>query len=289
MSDRKILLELEQLLDRVHQNAQSSRRLQGWERTIRWDVDGESFYWRSEAARLCFVSPVEDPDLQLACSKTVLSKILEGELPFFIGLWATGEISFYGNFADAFRLGYLFLNDRRGRRVLFLAHCFLNTNPRFPGGSAYRGSTEPLIRFLVDNGVGIVQMPCPEFRCLGLEKEFYGLLPEDELRADFRKLAEQVAEEIEAYSNHDYEVVGILGMNPSPSCGVEVTKGKGTMLGHDRDVSEKEGSGVFIEELRQCLKERNLTQIPLFGFRRLLPGESGVDERLAGLKKQFGL
>jgi hypothetical protein len=44
-------------------------------------------------------------------------------------------------------------------------------------------------------------------------------------------------------------------MDPSPSCGVNAAKGKGTMLGSSRDTSEKPESGIFIEELQKLLQQ----------------------------------
>lgn len=85
----------------------------------------------------------------------------------------------------------------------------------------------------------------------------------------------------------DKKVIGILGMNPSPSCGVEITKGKDSMLGRGGDLCERNESGAFIEELRKILTERGLNTIPVYGFRRLLPGEAGATERLAKLRNQF--
>ena len=199
----------------------------------------------------------------------------------------TNDVEFTGSFADAFHLGYVFLSDERSHRVVFIAHCFLNTNTRFPGGSAFKGSTVPLIELLLKSGMGIVQMPCPEFQCLGLEKEFYGAVPEAKLRRCFRELAQGVVAQIKAYQNLGYEIAGVIGMNPSPSCGVEITKGKGTMLGVDRDLSEKAGPGVFIEELQKLVLESELTGVPIFGFRRILPGEAGVDERISELGEKL--
>ena len=87
-------------------------------------------------------------------------------------------------------------------------------------------------------------------------------------------------DQIEAYLALGYEISGIIGMNPSPSCGVEVSKGKGTMLGLDRDTSEVEESGVFIEELMRLAEQRGLQDLPFFGIRRILPGEEGIDSRI---------
>ena len=105
---------------------------------------------------------------------------------------------------------------------------------------------------LLKHDLGIIQMPCPEFLCLGLEKKKkYGEVPEAEPRDCFREIGAGVVDQIEAYLGLGYEIAGIIGMNPSPSCGVEYgsRKEKGTMLGLDRDTSEKEESGVFIEEM----------------------------------------
>ena len=77
-------------------------------------------------------------------------------------------------------------------------------------------------------------------------------------------------------------------MNPSPSCGVETTKGKGTMLGLDRDTSEHAEPGVFIEELTRLIQERGLPLPPIFGVRRTLPGEGGLDKQLQQLRERFG-
>ena len=40
--------------------------------------------------------------------------------------------------------------------------------------------------------LGIVQMPCLEFLCLGLEKEHYGSFPADQLRVFLRDIASGV-------------------------------------------------------------------------------------------------
>ena len=277
---------LEALRQRANEREHSPLATRKWRRVLRWRVGEKEVFWRVEDG--CFV-PTEaiPPQVTLSCNPGTLQRVLDGELEFFVALWATGEIQFEGSFADAFRLGYILLNDRRRRRVVFLAHCFLNCNPRFPGGCAHEGATVPLIRTLLECGVGIIQMPCPEFLCLGLEKHLYGELETFELRRCFRKLAAEVIDQAEEYLANGYQVLGIIGMNPSPSCGVEVTKGKGTMLGTDADTSEKEGPGVFIEEMKKIAKKRGLHELPFFGVRRVLPGESGMEERLVEVKRRF--
>jgi hypothetical protein len=101
-------------------------------------------------------------------------------------------------------------------------------------------------------------------------------------------VAETVADQVEAYLGHGYEILGIIGMNPSPSCGVEASKGKGTMLGLDRDTSERAEPGVFVEELTALLKERGLPLPPVFGVRRTLPGEDGLERQLQQVRERLG-
>ncbi|MBW1697670.1 MAG: hypothetical protein JRH18_12525 [Deltaproteobacteria bacterium] len=277
---------LECLRHMANQRITASRKKHNWQRIIRWKVDGITSFWKATPSGIQNSEP-EQPQIVLRCTRRTLEKIVRRELPFFIAIWATGDLQYQGSFSDAMRLGYIFLTDNRGRRVVFLAHCFLNTNTRFPGGCAFEGATVPLIETLLNSGLGIVQMPCPEFLCLGLEKEKFGELSESELRACFRKLAEDVVRQIAAYVECGHEVAGIIGMNPSPSCGVEITKGKGTMLGKDRDASEKDGSGVFIEELKSIAAERGLADLPFFGVRRILPGEGGIKQRLEAVQRRL--
>ena len=281
----RIATAVELLRTRVNEQELTGHRLSNWTKTVSWCVDDDCYLWTSNGSE--FEPGSGAADITLRLSAKVLSQIVENEVPFFIALWATGEIVFEGSFSDAYHLGYLFLSDNRSRKVVFLAHCFMNMNARFPEGAAYPGVCAPLVQTLMDAGVGIIQMPCPEFRCLGAEKELYGELSPDELRSCFRKMATEVVDDVQAYLNAGFQIAGIIGMNPSPSCGVEVTKGKETMLGTGRSTGEKTGSGVFIEEMINVAESRGLLDLPVFGVRRMLRGESGMDERLADLRRKL--
>ncbi len=127
-------------------------------------------------------------------------------------------------------------------------------------------------------------MPCPEYLCLGLEKYKYGEMNPDEMRKCFREKAQEVIKQVKDYLEFEFSILSIIGMNLSPSCGVEITKGKGIILGIDRDTSEKEGPGVFIEELMKLIKEEAIENVPIFGVRRILPEEEGVEKQLEQIK-----
>jgi predicted secreted protein len=277
---------LKTLAERLNEDPAARLRLKDWHKVIKWQIDGQEFFWRCGDGKVAECT-LETPRFILRCSGETLQRIADRKLPFFMALWGTGDIEFEGSFSDAYRLGYLFLSDRRKRRIIFVAHCWLNMNTRFPEGAGFEGANIPLMEVILELGLGIVQMPCPECICLGLEKEDWASAPEEDLRACFRKVARGVVNQIEMYLSYGYDIVGIMGMNPSPSCGVEVTKGKGTMLGLNRDTSEVEGSGVFIEELRKLAEERGLGPLTLFGVRRTLPGEEGLYEKVEELRKRL--
>src|SRR5512134_3186554 len=54
------------------------------------------------------------------------------------------------------------LQDRRSRRVIFLAHCLLNENTRYLGGACRPAMVREVVDFCLRHDVAIVQLPCPE-------------------------------------------------------------------------------------------------------------------------------
>ena len=60
--------------------------------------------------------------------------------------------------------------DGRSKKVIFLAHCLLNQNAISDGTAVYPAAFQELVQLLLDHEVGIVQMPCPELCCLGLDR-----------------------------------------------------------------------------------------------------------------------
>lgn len=274
------------LAKRVNENPLTSIRLSGWMKVIKWEVEEEEYYWSTNGKVITQVNPLR-PDVTLKCSSRTLERLVHGDLSFFIGIWGSGEIAFEGTFADAYRLGYLFLSDKRQRRVVFVSHCWLNINTRFPEGCTFAGADTPIIQALLDEGLGLIQMPCPEYECLGLEKGSYGKIVGDELRECFRTTAQSVVKQIKDYLALGFDIEGVIGMDPSPSCGVGIAKGKGTMLGIDRDTSEKNESGVFIEELEKLLCENGIEGINVFGIRRHSLGENADGQRIKLLKAKL--
>ena len=58
------------------------------------------------------------------------------------------------------------LKDARGNEVVFVSHCLLDENVRYLGGAFHSGAAPEMLP-VVQSGVGIYQMPCPEVRAWG--------------------------------------------------------------------------------------------------------------------------
>lgn len=134
------------------------------------------------------------------------------------------------------------LADPRGRRVVLLSHCLLNQNVRYLGGASRSAGYREVVDDYLARGVGIHQMPCPEQRAWGgvLKRTMllaYGaggtlrgplvrwllgpFLRYTRLR--YAHLARAVARDVTDYRRSGIEVVEVVGVAGSPSCGVCTT------------------------------------------------------------------
>mgnify|MGYP001034552551 FL=1 len=162
--------------------------------------------------------------------------------------------------------------DGRSKKVIFLAHCLLNQNAISDGTAVCPAAFGELIQLLLDHEVGVVQMPCPELCCLGLDRgDVHGAdrpvveentrirraMEKDGPRQKREALADLVAEQVQEYHKHGFQVLGIVGANRSPNCGVEATSD------FDREV---EGRGAFMEAIAQRLEAAGIS-VPRLGLK----------------------
>ena len=174
--------------------------------------------------------------------------------------------------------------DGRSKKVIFLAHCLLNQNAISDGTAVCPAAFGELIQLLLDREVSVVQMPCPELCCLGLDRgDVHGAdrpvveentrirraMEEDGPRQKREALADLVAEQVQEYHKHGFQVLGIVGANRSPNCGVE------TISDFDREV---EGRGAFMEAIAQRLEAAGIS-VPMLGLKR----PDGAAQKVAAL------
>ena len=134
------------------------------------------------------------------------------------------------------------LADHRGRRVVLLSHCVLNQNVRYLGGAGPAAGFREVVGDFLGQGVAIHQMPCPEVRtwggvlkrpvllAYGAGGTFRGPLIRWLLgpfiwytRLRYASLAREVVRDVTDYRRSGIEVVGVVGVAGSPSCGVCTT------------------------------------------------------------------
>lgn len=171
--------------------------------------------------------------------------------------------------------------DGRSKKVVFIAHCLLNQNSISDGTAVYPAAFKDIIKTFLDADVGIVQLPCPELCCLGLDRgnEFGADSPVVVENTRIRKamqesdkfeklilLVNYVMLQIKEYTKNGFEIVGIIGANRSPNCGIDTTSD------NDEEVS---GKGIFMHELINRLEEEHLN-IPMVGVK----GSDGAAEQI---------
>ncbi|HUX13180.1 MAG TPA: hypothetical protein VMW87_09130 [Spirochaetia bacterium] len=179
--------------------------------------------------------------------------------------------------------------DARSKAVVFIAHCILNQNSISDGTADYPGAVKEIMELLCASDVGIVQMPCPELICLGLDRgnvyesaspvveentRIRGIMGSDSAAEKLKRLVDDVVFQISEYLKYGFEIRGIVGINRSPSCGVETTS---------KDNREVEGEGVFIETLRNELGSKGIN-LKFVGIKTSEPEEAvkTVRELIAG-------
>ena len=169
--------------------------------------------------------------------------------------------------------------DGRSKTLLFVAHCILNQNSISDGTAVFPGSIKNLLELFNESNIGIVQMPCPELVCLRLDRgnrngssapvlventRIRKMMSKEPAITTVRKMAQDLIFQIVEYQKYGFDIRGIVGINRSPSCGVETTSDNN---------AEIKGEGVFISELRRELRKNNI-QIRMFGIKASEPEEA---------------
>ena len=163
--------------------------------------------------------------------------------------------------------------DDRSKKVVFISHCMLNQNARIANEADFPAMFEPLLDYLQKKQVGVIQMTCPELYCLGLGRRAVRVgLESPSGNARLQRLIDDVVFTIREYQYQGFEVVGILGKQGSPACGVTRTW---------LDEKQQDGQGVYIREMEKRLAAENL-DIPITGV-----ADFEQDAAIAWLEKRL--
>jgi len=154
--------------------------------------------------------------------------------------------------------------DKRGKKIVLVAHCFFNQNSKIDECAHYPGAILEAAKALINTEVGIIQMPCPEMFYLGLDRQadpkvnravasedtrVAKRMQEEQSKILCKSMADSIVYQVEEYTKHGFHIVGLIGMNGSPTCGVNTNW---------QDGQELEGKGIFIEILEKALKDKEI-------------------------------
>ncbi len=173
---------------------------------------------------------------------------------------------------------------KRNKKIVVLCHCILNCNSKVEGSSDYEGAMY-FNKKLIDNGFGIIQLPCPELMMYGINRWGHSKEQFDNIiyREKCRELLLGYIYQIKMYIDNAYEVKAVITIDGSPSCGYNRTCSSKLWYGElsgCKNLDEKienikliNGTGVFIEELVKLLDEYKIV-IPILGIDELRLEES---------------
>lgn len=159
---------------------------------------------------------------------------------------------------------------RRNGSVVVLAHCLLNADAKVKGLAEYPGALLSFVFPLLEEGIGVIQLPCPEMTFLGGAR--WGMTREQYDTAAFRRhcrcLLAGTMDQLESHLRSGHRIEGIVGVDGSPSCGVfsscsgyeggEISFG-GFVERSRTALRRCRGEGIFMAELRALLSETGIS------------------------------
>lgn len=183
---------------------------------------------------------------------------------------------------------------KRTKNIVVVCHCILNCNSKVEGLSEYKGALD-FTKKLVDEGVGIIQLPCPEMILFGIKRWGHSKEQFDNMfyRNQCRIMLLPYIMQFEGYINSAYNIKGIIAIDGSPSCGYTKTcsspiwfgelSGCSNLENKINDIKCIEGMGIFMNELVNMLKEHNI-DIPIIPL-----DESNLEQSVNNILHKLGI
>ena len=183
--------------------------------------------------------------------------------------------------------------DARSGKLIFVSHCILNQSAKVRGIAVFPGSVRPVVDLLLDHGVAIFQMPCPEMTYLGAMR--WGQVRDQYDSPMFRRhcqnLAGGVLEQALEYRRSGYQVLGFIMVDGSPVCGLKKTPQpalEGQIWGGmPRYIPAQHfvcGQGVFCEILQAEAARQALADVPFVSTPEV-PDAGSFEDALRAIKE----
>jgi predicted secreted protein len=157
----------------------------------------------------------------------------------------------------------------RSKKILIVCHCLLNSNAKVYPLANCGGVYSQVVGKSIEKGIGLLQLPCPETVYLGINR--WGMTREQYDNPTFRDCCRQILipsiAQIQGFASAGYQIIGVIGMDGSPNCGVNRTchgfsggeiSTEGIVEAQRNCLEFRPGRGVFMEVLSTMLDEVHL-------------------------------
>jgi predicted secreted protein len=180
------------------------------------------------------------------------------------------------------------------KKVFIVSHCVLNTASKVVYYSRKDITEEEILRkkFVceaIKEDIHFLQLPCPEFNMYGSNRWGHTKDQFDNafFRDSCRRMLEPIILQMKEYVREidKFEVLGIIGIEGSPSCGVSITccgEWGGEFSGRE-DITEviqrvhvKNEKGVFMEVLAEIMQKEGI-HLPMISLKEALQKIIAID------------
>lgn len=168
------------------------------------------------------------------------------------------------------------------KKLLLVSHCILNVRSKIQYAVEFETEEErnrkAFLKKVIEEDIQLIQLPCPEFLMYGGRRWGHSSEQFDNpfFRRQARKMLEDIVLQVKEYQNcsERVEVLGVVGINGSPSCGIEYTfsadwggelSSQPNLEAYLKKGERKEAMGIFMQVLKEMLEEEGiiLRMVPL--------------------------
>lgn len=168
------------------------------------------------------------------------------------------------------------MKENEKQKILIVSHCFLNDaaklrNQEENAQAEERLSKRVFLKKMLTDGVELIQLPCPEFLLYGSNRWGHAASQFDTpyFRKEARAMLTPIILQLQEYAKYPnrFEILGILGIDGSPSCGVNYTYDgdwggeltNGTDLKNTlNNLKKVQKPGIFMSVFKEMLLEHHL-------------------------------
>lgn len=154
------------------------------------------------------------------------------------------------------------------KNIVLLSHCILNNFSKVKNNKACEDMSA-LIEWLLKNKIGLIQLKCPETHLYGLKR--WGHVREQFDTVHYRKVSREIIaeliDEVREYLNNNYRLLAVVGIDGSPSCGIQYSCSSKNWGGEISLIQSLDAiiptdyekrPGIFMEEMQSLFAKQNI-------------------------------